>query len=106
MDKSKQLNQLIDGAEELLTNLTDAHDPAIQNLRDKVDDAIGAARRAIEKQSDAAAVQLRDIANTIDDYVHDYPWLAFATGALVAGTVAFIAGLTIGTKKQPEADED
>jgi len=92
---------LIDGAEELLTNLTDAHDPEIQKLRDRVDEAIAEARRAIATSEDELSVKLRDIAHTVDDYVRDYPWLAVATGVLVAGTIAFIAGSTTGSKKRP-----
>jgi len=99
VQKNKGLDQLIDDAEELLIRLADSHDPEIQGLRDRVDHAIGDARRAIERHSDEASVRLRDIANTIDDFIRDYPWLAVATCVLSAGTVAFIAGAAIGAKK-------
>ena len=99
MDKAFKLDQLIDGAEDLLTKLADAHDPDVQRFRDRVDEAIGNARRAIAQTDDGAAVQLRDIARTVDDYVRDYPWLALGTGVLVAVTVAFLAGVTIGAKR-------
>jgi len=101
VDRARRLDELIDGAEELLTNLTDAHDPEIQKLRDRVDEAIAEARRAIATSEDELSVKLRDIAHTVDDYVRDYPWLAVATGVLVAGTIAFIAGSTTGSKKRP-----
>ena len=96
MDKELKLAQLIDGAEELLTRLADAHDPRIQRLRDRVDDAIGDARRAFDQDG----VRMRDILRTVDDYVRDYPWLALGTGVLVAGTVALLAGVTIGAKRR------
>jgi ElaB/YqjD/DUF883 family membrane-anchored ribosome-binding protein len=99
MENAGKLDELIDGAEELLIKLADAGNPEIQHLRDRVDQAIGDARRAIAQRADEESVQLRDIANTIDDYVRDYPWLAVATGVLVAGTVGFIAGTVIGEKK-------
>lgn len=99
MDKSNKLDQLIDDAEELLTKLADARDPTVQTLRDRVDHAIGDARRAMAQQSDEAGVGLRDIATTIDDYIRNYPWLGLTTCVLVAGTVAFLAGTTIGTKR-------
>jgi ElaB/YqjD/DUF883 family membrane-anchored ribosome-binding protein len=98
LEKINKLDQLIDDSEELLTKLADAHNPEIQKLRDRVDYAIGDARRAIAQQGNQASVQLRDLANTIDDYIRDYPWLALATGILVAGTVAFIAGTTRGKR--------
>lgn len=100
MEKAHKLDELIDGAEELLTKLADAHNPEIRNLRDRVDDAIIDAQRAIARQTDDAAVQLRDLANTIDGCVRDYPWLAVAVGVVVAGTTAFIAGATIGANKR------
>jgi ElaB/YqjD/DUF883 family membrane-anchored ribosome-binding protein len=100
MDKLDRLDELIDGAEELLTKLADAHDPNIQRLRDRVDHAIADATRTLSRQDDEASLRLRDIANSIDDYVRDYPWLAVLTGVLVAGTVAFIAGAAVGSKRR------
>jgi ElaB/YqjD/DUF883 family membrane-anchored ribosome-binding protein len=99
MDKLEKLDELIDGAEELLIQLADAHDPNIQRLRDRVDHAIADATRTLSRQDDEASLRLRDIANSIDDYVRDYPWLAVLTGVLVAGTVAFIAGAVVGSKR-------
>jgi ElaB/YqjD/DUF883 family membrane-anchored ribosome-binding protein len=99
VDKAVKLDQLIDDAEDLLTRLADAHDPQIQYLRDRVDEAIGDARKAISRAANDSAVQIVDIARTVDDYVRDYPWLAVGTGVLVAGTVAFLAGVTIGAKR-------
>lgn len=98
MDKAAKLDQLIDDAEELLTQLADAHDPEIQRLRDRVDEAIADAHRVIAQGIDDA-VQFRDIAQSIDDYVRDYPWLAVLTGVVVAGASGFIAGAAIGAKK-------
>jgi len=100
VDRATKLDELIDGAEELLTNLTDAHNPDIQELRDRVDQAIADARRAFAQTEEELSVKLRDIAHTVDDYVRDYPWLAVATGVLVAGTIAFIAGAAAGSKKR------
>jgi ElaB/YqjD/DUF883 family membrane-anchored ribosome-binding protein len=99
VEKASKLDQMIDDAEELLTKLADAHNPEVQKLRDRVDQAIGDARRAIAQQGEGASVRLRDLANTIDDYVRDYPWLAVATGVLVAGAVGFIAGTTRGRRR-------
>ncbi len=100
MEKAQKLDRLIDNAEELLIKLADAHSPEIQKLRDRVDQAIIDARRAIARQSGEASVGLRDIAATIDDCVREYPWLAVATGVMVAGSIAFIAGATLGSKRR------
>jgi ElaB/YqjD/DUF883 family membrane-anchored ribosome-binding protein len=98
MDKLAKLNELIDGAEELLTQLADAHDPRIQRLRDRVDQAVADATRMLSRKDDGS-VRLRDIATTIDDCVHDYPWLAVLTGIAVAGTVAYFAGAAAGKRR-------
>jgi ElaB/YqjD/DUF883 family membrane-anchored ribosome-binding protein len=100
VEKATKLDELIDGAEELLTKLADANNPEIQKLRDRVDQAIGDARRSIARQSDEASLQLREIASTIDDYIRDYPWVAVAAGIVLAGTVAFLAGATVGPKRR------
>lgn len=98
VDRALKLDQLIDGAEELLTKLADAHDPHVQRLRDRVDDAVRDAHRAIGQGNDVR-VRLRDIAHTVDDYVRDHPWLAMGTGIVAASMVAFLAGVTIGAKR-------
>jgi ElaB/YqjD/DUF883 family membrane-anchored ribosome-binding protein len=103
-DRAVKLDQLIDDAEELLTKLADAHDPHIQALRDRVDKAITNARRDIARSTADGSAQIRDIANAVDDYIRDYPWLAVATGMLVAGSVAFIAGATLVGKKGSPRD--
>ncbi|MGA2187065.1 MAG: hypothetical protein ABSH33_00960 [Steroidobacteraceae bacterium] len=99
MDKSAELDRMIDGAEELLTQLGDAHDPGIQLLRDRIDRAIHDARRAFARQSGEAA-RLRDVVGAVDDYVRDNPWLAVGAGVLAAGTVAFIAGALLGAGRR------
>jgi ElaB/YqjD/DUF883 family membrane-anchored ribosome-binding protein len=98
MNKLDRLVELIDGAEELLTQLADAHDPHIQRLRDRVDQAVADATRTLSRKDDES-VRLRDIITTIDDYVRDYPWLAVLTGMALAGTVAYVAGAAAGKRR-------
>ncbi len=99
MDKAVKLDELIDGAESLLIQLTDAHNPEIQKLRDRVDYAIHDARGAMRRSTESASVQIRDILQTVDDYIHDYPWLALITGVAVAATAGFITGSVMNSKK-------
>jgi ElaB/YqjD/DUF883 family membrane-anchored ribosome-binding protein len=106
MDKLERLDELIDGAEELLTQLADAHDPNIQRLRDRVDQAVADATRALSREDDDTSVRLRDIAGTVDDFVRDYPWLAVLTGVLVAGAVGYIAGAVVGSKGRTPRDTE
>lgn len=101
VDRASKLDSLIDGAEELLTNLTDAHDPDIQQLRDRVNYAIADARRAVARGGQDVSVRLREIAGTVDDYVREYPWAALAAGVLAATTIAFIAGMAVAGRARP-----
>jgi ElaB/YqjD/DUF883 family membrane-anchored ribosome-binding protein len=98
MNKLDRLDELIDGAEGLLTQLADAHDPNIQWLRDRVDQGVADAKRALSRNDDPSG-RLREIAVAIDDYVRDYPWVAVLTGVVVAGTVAYIAGAAAGKRR-------
>jgi len=101
MTKADKLDQLIDDSEELLTQLADAHNPEIQQLRDRVDEAVRDARRALQTSEDTGSLGLRELALTIDDFVHDHPWLTLATGVLVASTVAYIAGSFHSRHQEP-----
>lgn len=97
MDKYRKLDALIEGAEELLMKLGEAPEPQVQKLRDRVDHAIVDARSAIARESAGSRVGVRDVLRTLDDYIRGYPWLAFATGVLVAGSIGYIAGAAVGS---------
>jgi ElaB/YqjD/DUF883 family membrane-anchored ribosome-binding protein len=104
-DRDVQLDNLIDGAEELLTQLAHERNPEVERLRDRVDQAIGDARRAIAKRHRGSSgargrVRFGDLARSADDYIRGYPWLAVATGVLAAGAVAYITGAAIGPKSR------
>ncbi|HLZ98941.1 MAG TPA: hypothetical protein VKP66_13460 [Steroidobacteraceae bacterium] len=98
MEKLDRLDELIDGAEELLTQLADAHDPRIQLLRERVDQAVADATRHFSRQGEDPSARFRNMAGTIDGCVRDYPWLALLTGVLVAGIAGYIAG-TAGRRR-------
>ena len=100
MEKAEKLDKIIDDAEELLIKLADAHNPDIQKLRDRVDLAISDAWRSIAQESDDASVRFRDVAVTVDNYVRDFPWLALATGVIAAGSIGFIAGAILASKRR------
>ena len=99
MDRALKLDQLIDGAEELLINLTDAHDPQVQRLRDRVDHAIRDARRNFAHGNAQPPPACGDVVRSIDDQLHDHPWRALAAGMLLAGTVTFLTGYLLGFKR-------
>jgi ElaB/YqjD/DUF883 family membrane-anchored ribosome-binding protein len=85
------LNELFNETEELLAELADKEGPGIQDLRDKLERSISQTRNALSKRRPAGHVKLRDVAASFNDYVRRYPWMALATGVLVASTVGIMA---------------
>jgi ElaB/YqjD/DUF883 family membrane-anchored ribosome-binding protein len=94
MKRVKSFTKLANEVEELLGELKDAHGPEVQELRNRVEDALIAAKRAIEQQSNKASARIAQYAGSVDEYINDYPRLAFIMGALVFGTIGYLAGAT------------
>jgi ElaB/YqjD/DUF883 family membrane-anchored ribosome-binding protein len=97
MDSAHKLNELFNETEELLAELADQEGPGIQDLRDKLERSISQTRNALSKRRPVGQVNLRDVAASFNDYVRRYPWMALATGVLVASTVGIMA--TSATKR-------
>ena len=94
MNTSKKLTQLVIDVEELLAALSNEHSPEVKELRDQVEDAIASAKHAIATQGKSATARLAHYAGSVDDYITQYPRLAFATGALIGSVIGYVAGLT------------
>jgi ElaB/YqjD/DUF883 family membrane-anchored ribosome-binding protein len=90
----KSFTKLASEVEELLGELKDAHGPEVQELRDRVEDALTAAKRAIGQQGNKTSARIAQYASSVDEYINDYPRLAFITGALIFGTIGYLAGAT------------
>lgn len=93
MQHPQKLSALINDVEELLAELSDKHEPDIKELRARLEHSIEAARRATAGVERGTA-RLRRYVGSVDNYINDYPRLAFATGLMVAGFVAFFVGAT------------
>jgi len=100
MNALQKLDQLIDDAEELLTKLGDVNTPEIARLRDRVDEAVSSTKRALQARTAEATTHVLDLAVSLDDYVHDYPWLAIAAAIALAGSVGFVTGAAVGANKR------
>jgi ElaB/YqjD/DUF883 family membrane-anchored ribosome-binding protein len=100
MKRVKSFTKLANEVEELLGELKDAHGPEVQELRNRVEDALTAAKRAIEQQSNKAGARIAQYAGSVDEYINDYPRLAFITGALIFGTIGYLAGATAARKRE------
>jgi ElaB/YqjD/DUF883 family membrane-anchored ribosome-binding protein len=112
MDSGRKLKKLVLDTEELLDNLADEHGPKIDAVRERLLDSLEKTKRAIaeqrrtkngnstdsdEAEEDEVSIGVRDLAGSLNDYVRRYPWLALATGVLVAATAGILA--TSATKR-------
>ena len=94
MQTSSKVNQLMSDVEELLAELGDHPDPDIDALRTRVHAAIGAARQAMAPEGAPVLARVGRFVTATDDYINNYPRLAFASGVLVAGLVGYLVGVT------------
>jgi ElaB/YqjD/DUF883 family membrane-anchored ribosome-binding protein len=91
MDGTDKLNNLFDQTEQLLAKLADERGPEIQALREKLHRSIGQTRVAMNGAPAREHVKVRDVAASLNDYVQNYPWIALATGVLIASSIGILA---------------
>jgi ElaB/YqjD/DUF883 family membrane-anchored ribosome-binding protein len=89
MESAHKLNALFSETEKLLDKLAD-RGPEMQELRNRLDSSMEQTRAALKKQR-KEHVKLRDVAASLNDYVQNYPWVALATGVLVASSIGILA---------------
>lgn len=97
MDAAHKLNDLFNQTEKLLAKLADERGPEIQALRERLDRSMEQTRVALKSKPPRDNVKVRDVAGSFNDYVRNYPWVALATGVLVASTIGILA--TNATKR-------
>jgi ElaB/YqjD/DUF883 family membrane-anchored ribosome-binding protein len=97
MDAAHKLNDLFNQTEKLLAKLADERGPEIQELRQRLDRSMEQTRVALKSKPPRDNVKVRDVAASFNDYVRNYPWVALATGVLVASTIGILA--TNATKR-------
>ncbi|HEX3395933.1 MAG TPA: hypothetical protein VHS76_04470 [Steroidobacteraceae bacterium] len=97
MDSARKLNDLFNQTERLLDKLADERGPEIQALRDRLHRSMGQTRIALKSEPPREHVKVRHVAASFNDYVQNYPWIALATGVLVASTIGILA--TRATKR-------
>jgi ElaB/YqjD/DUF883 family membrane-anchored ribosome-binding protein len=91
MDSAHQLNELFDQTEKLLAKLSDERGPEIQELRERLGKSMAQTRDALKDNHHSEHVKVRDVAASLNDYVRDHPWVALATGVLVASTIGILS---------------
>jgi ElaB/YqjD/DUF883 family membrane-anchored ribosome-binding protein len=97
MRASHKLNDLFNQTEKLLAKLEDEGAPEIQALRERLDRSMAKTKVALESEPPRENVKVRDVAASFNHYVQHYPWVALATGVLVASTIGILA--TNATKR-------
>lgn len=97
MDATHKLDNLFSQTEKLLAKLEDDGAPEIQALRERLDRSLAKTKIALKNKSPRDNVKVRDVARSFNDYVQHYPWMALATGVLVASTIGILA--TNATKR-------
>ncbi len=103
MDSKRKLKQLVTDTEELLHEIVDQRSPEIQELRRRLTDSIKSTKSFLHSRNEAddaeaednghrdSHVKVRHVAASVNEYVRSYPWLALATGVLVASTLGILA---------------
>jgi len=103
MNAARKLDQLVAETESLLDSLADERSPKIDAVRERLLDSLERTKRAIAGQGrggrqenddeveDETSIGVRDLAGSINDYVRRHPWLALATGVLVAASAGILA---------------
>jgi ElaB/YqjD/DUF883 family membrane-anchored ribosome-binding protein len=99
MDTASKLNRLMHETEELLERIADERAPQIQRARERLQDSLEQTKSAVAEQRangdgserPEAQLKMRDLAGSLNDYVRTYPWLALATGVLMASSVGILA---------------
>jgi ElaB/YqjD/DUF883 family membrane-anchored ribosome-binding protein len=91
MDSARKLNQLVNDTEELLAEIDDQRGPEMQDLRQRLTTSIKKTKSILQSERGAGQVKVRDVAASLNDYVRQYPWVALATGVLIASSVGILA---------------
>jgi len=105
MDPARRINDLFDQTEELLAKLADQRGPEIQELRAKLHRSMGQTRGALKSPPARQRVKVRDVAASFNDYVQNYPWIALATGILVASSIGILATRATRRSLHPQRRE-
>ena len=91
MRATHRLNDLFNQTEKLLAKLEDEGAPEIQALRERLGRSMAKTKVSLNGQPPRENVKVRDMAASLNHYVQHYPWMALATGVLVASTIGILA---------------
>ncbi len=100
MSKTETIDNLTNDVEELLGKLGPDQRPEVRDLRDRLDRTMAQTKRAVAQAAAQAGDTIKNYAVSVDDYVHDSPWLAVGTAAATAAALGFLAGVLFASNRR------
>jgi len=100
MKKAKLLRDLTTDAELLLERLGNDQSQAVSELRERLNKTLSEAKEVIANGNSRANEAIKNYAVSVDDYVHDSPWIALGTAVAAAGVMGFLAGSLLNNNRR------
>jgi ElaB/YqjD/DUF883 family membrane-anchored ribosome-binding protein len=104
MENTRKFAKLVADTEELLDQISDQDGAEVKALRDRLERSLEQTKALLAEQHEAPPFKVRHVAASVNDYVRDYPWIALATGVLVASTIGILA--TSAQRRSFDAQND
>lgn len=87
-----EINNLMADVEDLVSRVADVKDPELARIRSKVQAALISTRDSLVTSAQTVRRQVRQAAETTDDYVRTSPWQAAGIAALVGAALGYVVG--------------
>ncbi|HSY96928.1 MAG TPA: DUF883 family protein [Steroidobacteraceae bacterium] len=100
MKKAKLLRDLTNDAELLLERLGNDQSQEVRELRERLNKTLSEAKEAMADAQSRANEAIKNYAVSVDDYVHDSPWVAQGTAVAAAGVMGFLAGSLLNNNRR------
>ena len=72
----------------------------MRDLRARLDRTIAEAKDAVTGAKNQASLTIKDYAASVDDYVHDSPWIALGAAVAAASVAGFLAGSMLSSNRR------
>lgn len=97
-DIAHEFNSFVSDVERLIKESSHLTGDDLAHAKIKLNQRINAARQYINSINRAAADKAQKVATLTNDYVHEKPWAALGTGAIVS----FVLGLLLGHRNDDQ----
>lgn len=100
MKKTTLLRDLTNDTELLLDRLGNDSTQEVRDLRERLNKTLSEAKGVIANGRSQANEAIKNYAVSVDDYVHDSPWIAVGTAVAAAGVMGFLAGSLLNNNRR------